>query len=51
MKRIMAEELDARFDAGEDISATLDMQNARCPALQHRRVNVDFPSDDRGTRP
>lgn len=40
---ITAEELDRRFDAGEDISQFLDWDNARRPGLKPRRVNVDLP--------
>jgi hypothetical protein len=39
-----AEELDSKFDAGEDISDELDLSAARRPGLEVRRVNVDFPS-------
>lgn len=39
-----AEELDRRFDAGEDISEFLDWDKARRPGLEPRRVNVDLPS-------
>lgn len=39
-----AEEFDARFDAGEDMSANLDAARARRPGEEHRRVNVDFPA-------
>lgn len=44
MTEIKAEELDERFDAGEDVTAALDVHGARRPALEQRRVNVDFPS-------
>lgn len=40
---ITAEELDRRFDDGEDISDFLDWENARRPGLEQRRVNVDLP--------
>lgn len=40
---ITAEELDRRFDAGEDISAYLDWNQATRPGLEQRRVNVDLP--------
>ena len=40
---ITAEELDRKFDAGEDISQYLDWENARRPGLDQRRVNVDLP--------
>ena len=38
-----AEELDSKFDAGEDISQYLDFSKARRPGQEQRRVNVDFP--------
>jgi hypothetical protein len=38
-----AEEFDRRFDDGEDVSASLDLDSARRPGLEQRRVNVDFP--------
>ncbi len=37
-------EFDARFDAGEDISETVDWSKARRPNDQTKRVNVDFPA-------
>jgi len=39
-----AEEFDRRFDAGEDVTGDLDLAGLRRPALEQRRVNVDFPS-------
>lgn len=39
-----ADELDRRFDNGEDVTAHLDLSKARRPALTQRRVNVDFPA-------
>ena len=39
-----ARDFDQRFDAGEDITADLDISQARRPALEPRRVNVDFPA-------
>ena len=38
-----AEELDKKFDDGEDICEFLDLAKARRPGLEHKRVNVDFP--------
>ncbi|MCK9459457.1 MAG: CopG family transcriptional regulator [Proteobacteria bacterium] len=38
-----AKEFDKRFDAGEDVSASLDLARARRPGEDQRRVNVDFP--------
>ena len=40
---ITAEELDRRFDDGEDISQFLDWSKATRPHLAQRRVNVDLP--------
>jgi hypothetical protein len=39
-----AEEFDRKFDAGEDITSDLNLAGLRRPALEQRRVNVDFPS-------
>lgn len=41
---ITAQELDEKFDNGEDISAYVDWSKARRPNLEARRVNVDFPA-------
>jgi hypothetical protein len=38
-----AKELDKKFDAGEDITADLDLSKARRPGHVQKRVNVDFP--------
>jgi hypothetical protein len=38
-----ADELDKKFDDGEDISEFLDMSKARRPGQEQKRVNVDFP--------
>lgn len=38
-----AEEFDAKFDRGEDVTAALDLPKARRPGTEQRRVNVDFP--------
>lgn len=38
-----AEDFDAQFDDGEDISASLDLSQVTRPLQQQRRVNVDFP--------
>ncbi len=42
--RAKAKELDAKFDAGEDITRYLDLSQARRPGHEQRRVNVDFPT-------
>ena len=38
-----AEEIDRKFDAGEDITEHLDLAATRRPGQETRRVNVDFP--------
>ena len=38
------EEFDQNFDDGEDVTGDLDLAAIRRPALEQRRVNVDFPS-------
>jgi len=38
-----ATDLDAKFDAGEDISSVVDWAQAKRPNDRVRRVNVDFP--------
>lgn len=37
-------ELDAKFDAGEDIGAAIDWTKATRPNTEIKRVNVDFPA-------
>lgn len=44
IKPITAEELDEKFDNGEDVSEYFDWSKARRPNLEPRRVNVDFPA-------
>jgi hypothetical protein len=39
-----AEEFDRKFDEGDDITGDLDLSAVRRPAVEQRRVNVDFPS-------
>lgn len=39
-----ASDFDERFDAGQDVSALLDIARARRPGEEPRRVNVDFPA-------
>ena len=39
-----AQDVDAAFDAGQDISEHLEIDSARRPARETRRVNVDFPA-------
>ncbi len=38
-----AKKFDEIFDSGEDVTAALDLSNARRPLVEQRRVNVDFP--------
>ncbi len=44
VKIITAQELDEKFDNGEDVSAYFDLSKARRPNIEARRVNVDFPA-------
>ena len=39
-----AGEFDQKFDDGEDVTGDLDLTGIRRPALEQRRVNVDFAS-------
>jgi CopG antitoxin of type II toxin-antitoxin system len=38
-----ADELEKKFETGEDISEYLDLSKARRPQQDQKRVNVDFP--------
>jgi hypothetical protein len=38
-----AKDLDRRFDAGEDVTESLDLAKTRRPGHEQKRVNVDFP--------
>jgi hypothetical protein len=38
-----ARDFDRKFDAGEDVTAELDLSKAHRPGQEQRRVNVDFP--------
>lgn len=38
-----AKDFDRRFDDGEDVSAHLDLRQARRVNTAQKRVNVDFP--------
>ena len=39
-----AKKFEQMFDAGVDISASLDLSKAKRVQQTHKRVNVDFPS-------
>ena len=41
---ITAEDLDRRFDDGEDITEFLNLDQAFRPNLEQRRVNLDLPN-------
>lgn len=43
MEAISNEELERRFDEGEDITAFMDMSSARRPNLEHTSVHLDMP--------
>jgi len=38
-----AREFDRKFDRGEDVTTDLELDKARRPGAEQRRVNVDFP--------
>lgn len=38
-----AKQFNADFDSGKDITAVLDLSQARRPLQKQRRINVDFP--------
>lgn len=38
-----AKKFDSDFDAGKDITGSLDLSNAKRPNQEQKRVNVDFP--------
>jgi hypothetical protein len=42
-KYITASEFDEKFDTGEDISEYLDIDNARRPELEQKKVSVNLP--------
>ncbi|MBW1659603.1 MAG: CopG family transcriptional regulator [Deltaproteobacteria bacterium] len=42
-KYTKAEEFDRRFDNGEDVAEFFDLEKAKRPGLEQKRVNVDFP--------
>jgi len=39
-----AEDIDKKFDKGENITKYLDLSKARRPEQEQKRVNVDFPT-------
>lgn len=43
-RSMKADEFDARFDRGEDVTSALDFAAAQRPGTEQRRVNVDFPT-------
>jgi hypothetical protein len=42
--KVSTEEFDRAFDDGESVHDHLDLDRARRPNLEARRVNVDFPA-------
>ncbi|SDH42096.1 hypothetical protein [Nitrosomonas sp. Nm132] len=41
-----AKQFDTDFNGGKDITAVLDLSQARRPLQKQRRINVDFPDLD-----
>ena len=39
-----AKKFDLDFDAGKDVTSSLDVSKARRPLQEQKRVNVDFPT-------
>lgn len=39
-----ASDFDIEFDSGEDLTASLDLSNARRPNLEKTRIDMDFPA-------
>ena len=39
-----AEELDKKFDEGEDIIKYLDLSTIKRPGLEQKEINISFPS-------
>jgi hypothetical protein len=39
-----AKKFDSDFEAGKDVTGTLDLAKASRPNKEQRRVNVDFPT-------
>jgi hypothetical protein len=39
-----ASDFDNRFDAGDDVTGTLDLSMARRPGLEPKRIRLDFPA-------
>jgi len=39
-----AKKFDSDFDQGKDVSRFLDLEKARRPQQEQKRVNVDFPT-------
>ena len=44
VKTMKAKDFEQQFDEGVDISASLDLSNAKRVLQEQRRVNVDFPT-------
>ena len=42
-KYITATEFEEKFEAGEDLTLYLDLDQALRPGLEQKRVSVDFP--------
>jgi len=41
---ITASEFEEKFDAGEDISEYLDIDNARRPEIEQKKLSLNLPS-------
>ena len=43
MSKTTAENLEAKFDAGEDVLDYFDVEHGRRPGLEKGRINLDLP--------
>ena len=43
-KYITGKEFDDKFEAGEDLTEYLDMESARRPELDKKKININLPA-------
>jgi hypothetical protein len=43
-KYITGKEFDEKFETGEDLSEYLDLDNARRPELDKKKININLPA-------
>lgn len=42
-KYITTQDFDGRFEAGEDVTHYLDIDKAKRPGLEKKKINISFP--------